>query len=73
MHQIKVSHQLHAPATLPLRKEPSELKWIGGWVKPRTDMNAVGGGMLFPSGFEPVAQSQYQLISGGSIGVYCAS
>jgi hypothetical protein len=75
------SDQLHAPTTLPLGKEPPEPKWIWRWVEPRTDMNAVGGGECYScresnpdsSAVEPVAQSQYQLISGGSIGVYCAS
>jgi hypothetical protein len=38
---IKVSGQLHAPATLPPRKETRSL-YIGGWVNPRAGLDDVG-------------------------------
>jgi hypothetical protein len=37
---MEVSGQLHAPAALPPGKKPDTL-WIGGWVGPRTVLEAV--------------------------------
>jgi hypothetical protein len=38
---MEVSGQLHAPAVLPPGKEPPDTNWIGGWVGPRTVLEAV--------------------------------
>jgi hypothetical protein len=38
---MEVSDQLHAPSALPPRKAPGT-HWIGGWVGPRADLDAVG-------------------------------
>jgi len=39
-----VSYQLHAPVTLPPRKEPPGTRWIGGWVGPRASLDSVAKG-----------------------------
>jgi hypothetical protein len=36
-----VSGQLHAPATLPPRKETPDTRWIGGWVGPKGNLDDV--------------------------------
>jgi len=38
---MKVSGQFHKPAALPPGKEPPSTHWIGGWVDPRTVLDAV--------------------------------
>jgi len=38
------SGQLHAPATLPPEKRPSDAHMIGGWVDLRTGRDAVAKG-----------------------------
>jgi hypothetical protein len=38
---MEVSGQLHSPAALTPGKEPRGAHWIGGWVGPRTGLDAV--------------------------------
>jgi hypothetical protein len=38
---MKVSGQPHAPAVLPLEKEPASNYWNGGWVGPRAGLDVV--------------------------------
>jgi hypothetical protein len=39
---MEMSGQLHAVAYLPPRKrDPRSTHWIGGWVSPRADLDAV--------------------------------
>jgi hypothetical protein len=45
---MEVSGKLQGPAALPLGKEPPATHWIGGWVGPRADLNAVMKGK-YPS------------------------
>jgi hypothetical protein len=42
-HAMEVSGHLHAPATLPPRKEPPD--WIGGWMGTRAGLDAVETGI----------------------------
>jgi hypothetical protein len=37
---MEVSGQLHAPVSLPPGKEPPGTHWIGGWVGPRSGLEA---------------------------------
>jgi hypothetical protein len=64
---MEVSGQLHAPVTLPPRERAPGTHWIGGWVGPRADLNAVANRknpIIAPTGnrtpvVEPVAWSLY--------------
>jgi hypothetical protein len=49
---MKVSGQLHAPAALFWRKNPST-HWIGGWVGPRAGLDAVAKSSQPLAGIEP--------------------
>jgi hypothetical protein len=51
---MDMSGQLHAPAALPQGKG-SGTHWIGGWVGPRADLDAVVKRKI-PSPCQPVAK-----------------
>jgi hypothetical protein len=38
---MEVSGQLHTPAALPPGERGPRTNWIGGWVGPRADLDAV--------------------------------
>jgi hypothetical protein len=73
-----VNGQLHAPAALPLEKEPPSIHWIGGWVNPRAGLDdaekkffTLPGLELQPLGHPARKQSLYRLRYPGSSYMTC--
>jgi hypothetical protein len=52
---MEVSGQFHAPAALPPGESAPGTHWIGGWVGPRADVDAVEKRKIFPTGIRSPA------------------